>query len=325
MTTRQLESTPGAAGLYARAALPMIPGASKLPFVAGSAKTIPDVELVVPKVRIDRAKLDGYRKVCGFPDATTLPVTYPFVLAVPLHMTLMTAGDFPFPAIGLVHVRNRIVQHRPIDAGEDLAVSVRAGNLQPHPKGRTFELTTEYRVGDELVWEGLATIFRRGGSPAPAASGSGGGAAGGAPAPGERDAGGAPGGGASADGDDAPDPIDAIEVEPTTPWTIGGDIGRRYAKVSGDINPIHLHPLSAKLLGFPRAIAHGMWTKAHALASIDGQLPESYDVEVRFQRPVLLPAKALFGNAKADDGRIGFALRDAAKGAPHLRGIVTPR
>lgn len=297
MTTRQLDSTPGAAGLYARAALPMIPGASKLPFVAGSAKTIPDVELVVPKVRIDQGKLAGYRTVCGFPDATTLPVTYPFALAVPLHMALMTAGDFPFPAIGLVHVRNRIVQHRPIDEREDLSVAVRAGNLQPHPKGRTFELTTEYRVGDELVWEGLATIFRRGG---------------GSSTPGTEK-------------DDAPDPIDAIEVEPTTPWTIGGDIGRRYAKVSGDINPIHMHPLSAKLLGFPRAIAHGMWTKAHALASIDGQLPDAYDVEVRFQRPVLLPAKALFGNAKADDGRIGFALRDAAKGTPHLRGLVTPR
>ncbi|MFA4927277.1 MAG: MaoC/PaaZ C-terminal domain-containing protein [Patulibacter sp.] len=295
-TTRQLDSTPGAIGLYARAALPMIPGASKLPFVAGSAKTIPDVELVVPKVRIDQDKLAGYRTVCGFPDATTLPVTYPFALAVPLHMALMTAGDFPFPAIGLVHVRNRIVQHRPIDAGESLSVAVRAGNLQPHPKGRTFELTTEFRVGDELVWEGLATIFRRGG-----------------------------GGGAEAAKDDAPDPIDAIEVEPTTPWTIGGDIGRRYAAVSGDINPIHLHPLSAKLLGFPRAIAHGMWTKAHAMASIDGQLPDAYEVEVRFQRPVLLPAKAVFGNEKATDGRIGFALRDADKGTPHLRGLVTPR
>jgi len=302
MTTRQLDSTPGAVGLYARAALPMIPGASKLPFVAGSAKTIPDVELVVPKVRIDQDKLAGYRTVCGFPDATTLPVTYPFALAVPLHMALMTAGDFPFPAIGLVHVRNRIVQHRPIDAGEALSVAVRAGNLQPHPKGRTFELTTEYRVGDELVWEGLATIFRRGGSPT---------------TPPTVD-------GASAESEKV-DPIDAIEVDPTTPWAIGADIGRRYAKVSGDINPIHMHPLSAKLLGFPRAIAHGMWTKAHALASIDGQLPDAYDVEVRFQRPVLLPAKALFGNAKAADGRIGFVLRDAAKGTPHLRGLVTPR
>ncbi len=296
-TTRRLDSPPKPVGLYARAALPMIPGAAKLPFVAGSATTIPDVELTVPRVRIDAGKLDGYRKVCGFPAATTLPVTYPFVLAVPLHMALMTAGDFPFPAIGLVHVRNRIVQHRPIDAGEPLSVAVRAGNLQPHPKGRTFELTTEYRVGDELVWEGLATIFRRGSSSATAPAG---------------------------DGDDAPDPIDAVEVDPTVPWTIPGDIGRRYAKVSGDVNPIHLHPLSAKLLGFPRAIAHGMWTKAHALASIDGQLPDAYAVEVRFQRPVLLPAKAVFGNAKADDGRIGFALRDAAKGTPHLRGLVTP-
>jgi acyl dehydratase len=46
------------------------------------------------------------------------------------------------------------------------------------------------------------------------------------------------------------------------------DIGRRYGLVSGDMNPIHLSAPSAKLFGFRQAIAHGLWTKARALAAM---------------------------------------------------------
>ena len=65
--------------------------------------------------------------------------------------------------------------------------------------------------------------------------------------------------------------------------------------MSGDHNPIHLHALSAKALGFPRAIAHGMWTKARCLASL--RLPDAFAVDVRFKKPILLPSKVTFGEA----------------------------
>ena len=78
-------------------------------------------------------------------------------------------------------------------------------------------------------------------------------------------------------------------------WRVPGDIGRRYGGVSGDLNPIHLHPLSARLFGFPRAIAHGMWTKARAVAAMEAKLPEAFAVDVGFRKPLLLPGKAAFG------------------------------
>lgn len=297
-TVRELKSVPNAALLYGRAALPMIPLASRLPFVAGGTTEIPDLELHVPELRVDAERLRRYNAVCGFLRDDALPVTYPFVLAAPLHMALMTDGRFPFGAIGLVHMRNRIEQHRAIRPDEPLDVRVRAGKLQPHPKGRTFELQTDVQVAGETVWTCTATIFRRG-------KGSGDAAEKGA------------------------DPIDAVAVDLTTitaaRWDVPDDIGRRYGAVSGDVNPIHLHPLSAKAFGFPRAIAHGMWTKARSLAAIEDLLPDAVNVEVRFQKPVLLPATVEYGSVEAGDGRVGFALQDAEKRVPHLRGLVTPR
>lgn len=293
---KALKSVPKAAPLYGLAALPMIPLASRLPFVAGSTKEIPDVELFVPEVRVDAKNLAAYREITGFLVEDRLPVTYGFALAFPLHMALMTGGDFPFPAVGLVHLRNRIVQHRPIAPDETLRVSVHAEPLQPHAKGRTFDVHTELRVGDEVVWTCASTFFKRGKGSDAASAGE--------------------------------DPIDAVAVDldalRTTAWELPEDLGRRFARVGGDINPIHLHPLTAKAFGFPRHIAHGMWTKAKALSSIEDLLPDAFAVEARFQKPVFLPATVAFGSVEAQDGRVGFAARDAKKHVPHLRGLVSP-
>jgi len=105
---------------------------------------------------------------------------------------------------------------------------------------------------------------------------------------------------------------------------LGGDLGRRYGAVSGDRNPIHMHSLTAKPLGFPSAIAHGMWSKARALAQLNGRLPDAFEVDVRFRKPILLPARVEFASSGEAGEEILFALRDARKGTPHLDGRVRP-
>ena len=92
--------------------------------------------------------------------------------------------------------------------------------------------------------------------------------------------------------------------------------------MSGDFNPIHMHPLSARLFGFPSAIAHGMWTKARSLAALGPQLPGAFTVEVAFRRPLLLPATVTFGEAR-EPGRIRFGVRDIERGRSHLDGLLT--
>ncbi|HEY2652409.1 MAG TPA: MaoC/PaaZ C-terminal domain-containing protein [Solirubrobacteraceae bacterium] len=287
-----LSGSPNMLRLFARAGAATIPGVSRLPFLGsgGGGNGLPELTLVLEGVSAERDRLANYDRVCKFPLRDELPATYPHMLAFPLQLELMTDQSFPFPALGLVHIANRIVQHRPIRIGEPLALRVWAADLTDDPRGRRFSLRSEARVDDALVWEEDSTILKRDG--------------------------GSQGGGRRPARQDQP------ELPVTATWRLPGDLGRRYASVSGDMNPIHMHQLSARLFGFPTAIAHGMWTKARCLAALDPRLPDSFAVEVEFKKPILLPATVEF--AELDDAAgIGFAVRGAGKGTPHLDGRVS--
>jgi acyl dehydratase len=290
MATRELDRAPSMLPLFARAGAAMIPGASHLPFVGGGGRDVPGTALRLTDVAIDSDRLVAYDRVCGFDLSDAVPATYPHILAFPLQLSLMTDSSFPFPAIGLVHIHNRITQHRPIRASERLQIDVWATPLEDHPRGRQFSLRSEVRVGDELVWDEVSTNLKRG--------------------RGVEDA--------TAPGNELPS---AEEMPTTATWSLPGDLGRRYGSVSGDLNPIHMHPLSARLFGFPSAIAHGMWTKARCLSALEPRLPDAFTVEVAFKKPILLPGKVEFCEAETPAG-IGFGVRDPRKGRSHLDGLI---
>jgi acyl dehydratase len=239
---------------------------------------LPDRELT-RSVDVDREHLAAYDRVCGFRLRDRLPPTYPHVLAFPLAMDLLT-GPFPFSPLGLVHVANRIEQMRPLEVGETLHVRVWPEDLRPHDRGRQFDVVAEVSVAGEVAWIDRSTYLHR-------ESGGGGGR------------------------DGAEPPV------PSAVWRVPGDIGRRYARVSGDNNPIHTHPLIAKALGQPGTIAHGMWTKARSLAALEGELPDAYAVDVRFKAPLRIPGRATFSTS-------GDRFEVWAGSKPHLAGTVTP-
>ena len=283
--------------LFARAGAAMIPGASHLPIlgdlVGGGGGDIPDLTLILKDAAIDGEKLAADHRVCGFALRDVLPASYPHVLAFPLQLSLMTDPSFPFPAIGLVHIYNRIVQHRPIRTTERLQISVSATPLEDHPRGKQFSLLSEARVGEEVVWEEISTNLKRGGGAESAVS----------------------------PGSELPS---AEELPATATWNLPDDLGRRYGRVSGDLNPIHMHRLSARLFGFESAIAHGMWTKARCLAALEPRLPDAFTVEVVFKKPILLPGNVEFCEAEGPGAafNVRFGVRDTGKGRSHLDGLA---
>jgi acyl dehydratase len=301
--TRKLGRAPSILPLYARAAAPLVPGASFLPFVPGGGGEIPEVRLELDGVVADPAAVAAYAKVCGFALRDHLPPTYPHVLAFPLHMALMSDGSFPFGAVGLVHIANRIVQHRRLGIDEELSLRVQATKLSPHPKGRSFDVVTEARVGRQIAWESTSTFLHRGKGDPGATAGEA-------------------------------FPVVGEEIAASAEWRLSENLGRRYAAVSGDRNPIHMHALTAKPLGFPAAIAHGMWTKARALAALEPRLPDAFAVDVRFRRPIPLPARVEFatrdqglaGGAGPGHEEIDFTVRGRGerRADRHLDGRVTP-
>jgi acyl dehydratase len=251
--------------------------------------TLPDSEYALAEQAIDPEQLAAYQRVCSFRVGDVLPPTYLHVLAFPLSVALMVEPGFPFPLVGLVHVANSITVVRPVRSDERVALTVRAADLRRHPAGRQLDLLAEASVDGELVWSGRSTYLRRASS--------------GEPRP-QR-----------AHPDDGPPATVSSVLVPE-------NIGRKYAAVSGDRNPIHLHALAAKAFGFPKAIAHGMWLKARTLAALEGRLPESYTVDVAFKTPVLLPSRVSIAAERAGAGWT-LDVRAARSGKPHLAGTLS--
>ena len=283
MARTVLESPPSMAALFARAAIT----------ARGRGGDLPDTRLARTGVRVESGELAAYDRVCGFPLADTLPATYPHVLAFPLQLALMSDRSFPLALPGLVHVRNRVEVLRPVRADEALDLEVWAERFATHRSGATVDLCASVSAGDAEVWRSRSTYLSRGAK--------------------------APEGAAESD---LSLPVGELE-RPVATWRVPHDAGRRYAGVSGDVNPIHLSGLTAKAFGFKRAIAHGMWVKARALAALSGRLPEAMAVDVVFKKPLFLPSTVTLSTARVDGGW-DLAVRNAGTGADHLLGTVRP-
>ncbi|MGV9629545.1 MaoC family dehydratase [Streptomyces sp. NPDC003487] len=291
MREETLTRPPALAPLLARGAL-LSPLKRPRPDAA-----LPATRLTFPGLRVDLARLAAYERVCGFATgADALPVTYPHVLGFPLAMRLMSARDFPLPLLGLVHTSIAITRHTALSATGAYVLGVRVDRLAPHRRGTEAVVVTELRDGDVVVWESTSTYLARHRTA-------------GAPEDGPREAAGP----READG---PREAAGPPLPTVAEWRLGADLGRRYGAVSGDRNPIHLHPLAARLFGFPRAIAHGMWTVARCLAAHG--VPDAAHVHAEFRAPVLLPGTVRY--AADGDGR--FALHGGER--THLTGRVVP-
>lgn len=281
-TTIELDNAPSILSLYARAVTGRKAGGN-------GDQSVPKLSVVLNDVTADIKSLAQYRAVCGFPKSGSMPVTYPHILAFPLHMELLVSDAFPFPLLGLVHIRNEITQYRAIGNLEPLDLECVLGEPRVTAKGKEFDITTYAHVGGQLVWESVSTMLYR----------------------------------CKTDIEEEkkqPQALPQMTYQET--WPVPENIGRRYAKVSGDSNLIHIHALTAKAFGFPKAIAHGMWTKAHSLASLDSKLPKGpFKVSVQFKLPIFLPNSVLFEHDEQDNG-VEFLVKDKNGEKPHLSGTI---
>ncbi|MEV8228818.1 MaoC/PaaZ C-terminal domain-containing protein [Streptomyces sp. NPDC079167] len=275
--------------------LSLVRGAVTSPFKRAGrpGATLPPAREVIPPRRTAPGPLTAYSRVCGFAEQGPLPLTYPHVLGFPPAMRLMTDRSFPLPVLGLVHTWIEITGHRVLHPSDELELTVYAAGLTPHRRGTEVTMVTEARLAGELVWESRSGYLSRHATGAPASPSK---------APPETPP-------------EAPPELPAV-----ADWRLPADLGRRYGAASGDRNPIHLHPLTARLFGFPRHIAHGMWTVARCLAeagdgSDAGRGGRISSVRADFRAPVLLPSTVTY----ASDGT-AFQVRGGSR--VHLTGTA---
>ncbi len=275
---------PSAEALYMKAATTLFKRPKGKP-------ALPALSSRVEGLTVDPAHLAAYRKVCGFgEDGEQLPITFPHVMAGALHLQMMTAKAFPLPLLGLVHIRNRIEQDHALAADQRYDVQVTLGESRDVRQGLEFDLQTQFELEGVAVWREVSTILFR--------------------VPGPK-------GGGSARPASAPSPLSEYQA-----FDAPEDIGRRYAGIGKDYNPIHLAALPAKLFGFKRHIAHGMWSLARCAALLEPTLtgaPKLLDVQ--FKQPLFLPGRVALKYRNTGDG-LDYALLSRNSDKVHLAGVL---
>ena len=284
--TLTLQKMPEILPNYFKAALSVGRRTSKTP-------EIPALEASLPELRIDQKQLSAYREICGFAGGDVLPITFPQVLATSMQLHLMNQPAFPLPLMGLVHLRNRIEQERALGADEVFAVKVRveAGG-RTGEKGLEFDVILEFLAEERVVWRAVMTVLHRARSKP------------------DKPAGKKPAAPASS------------QLSQYMSFDAPADIGRRYGRVSGDLNPIHLSPISAKLFGYPRAIAHGLWSLARCAALLEPQLGRPpRELDAAFKQPLFLPGRVALKHHADGDG-LQFWLLSRTADKTHLAGSL---
>jgi len=281
MNTRHFNQLPKPYLAYAKVVQGLVFKKAKIALV------LPEVKYIVDSFKVDQQHLKAYNDICGFKQNGYIPAIYLAVLSQSLQMQMMTQEAFPFELLGLVHIRNQITQHRKIGSNESLTLSCQFGELRPHEKGLEFDFITTVKVADDIVVEAVTTYLSRQKTSEKVKNKV---------------------------------VVEKIDYQLKDLWTVPENTGRRYAMISGDFNLIHIHALTAKAFGFKQAIAHGMWTKARALATLN--LADAYYADVWFKLPLFLPSKVEF--LTAEEGKLtAFLIQNHKDQKPHVSGKVS--
>jgi hypothetical protein len=236
-------------------------------------------------------KLQRYRQLCQIASSSHLPPCWLSVLSFPLQLSLLTDPALPLPAMGMLHVRNQIRQLRPIPEQARLQLQATLATPLRHAKGILLTITSSAYLDKVMCWQQRAEYLYR--TPAAVVT--------------------------SLQGTAENDPC----LPKLTQLSVTPQLSRGYAKLSGDLNPIHLSAFTARCFGLPAALAHGMHVKAMILAQLT--LPDgAFTVDVNFTRPFYLPGQADLSSAGQPDGEQRFRLIQKTSQKPILSGHILP-
>ena len=243
----------------------------------------------------DAAKVEAYCAACSLDYDGHYPILYPHILTSAIHLDMMSKPAFPLSPMGAVHARNHILQHAPIPVDAALEVTCELTTTRVLKQGVEFEVTTVLETGGVRCWESISAYLVRGKKYGEAGEGS------------ER-----------------AELPEVGEAAKTDNWPVPKDMGWRYAKITGDFNPIHVSRLLARFMGFQRDLIHGMWSAARCV----GHTPEvapAYPVQLDlvFKGPVYMESTATMKATGQDDGTL-FELYCDDNPRPCIRGQVKP-
>lgn len=250
---------------------------------------LPNLEVRMDNLLITEKEVEAYNKICGFGVTNNVVSTYLFVKSFNIKTYIMSSLEMPFPMLGLVHFANKIKQIEPLPYNEKFSIVSRTGNLVAHTKGQAFEINTKILVNEKPIWEETMVTLCKGKE----------------------------GIGEVLDWDIE----DVPQKHERKVWGFDKNLGLEYAKASGDFNPIHIHPMTAKLFGFKRNIAHGMFTASKVLAQSHKVWDKAHEFAVSFKTPIFLPSTVVYRSAETKNNIIVDVV-DEKETQPHLKAYI---
>lgn len=273
-------------------------------YTGKSLLRLPSAPLVVDQLRLTESRIAALHKMLRFEirandlnSPASLPTLHPVaahINAFPMHLRLMLNNSFPLPLMGLVHVANRIVQHAPITGGQGFRQTCRFGESRHTLQGWEFDILCDTEEGGNIVQRSVSTYLYK------------------VPKTWRSD---------ELHQQAVPSTVFTDYITRDT-WLLGKDTGRKYARVSGDHNPIHVSGTLARMFGFKAAIAHGMFCKGRLLSLYYPARTHAFDIELMFRKPVLLPRKVSVCELRDEQGiRVNLSSGDDCnKPTLHLQG-----
>jgi acyl dehydratase len=232
--------------------------------------------------RIDPHQLRRYRQALGF-RGEGIPLTYYYLLAQRAHVATMLDDAFPFRLPGTVHTENALRALAEPQADVPLVLSTSVNIRPPAENGAVIaELETVARQQGTDIFTCRSTYLLVRGQRNPRRARK-----------------------------------DKADLPVLTGWRIPRGMGRAYARISGDWNPIHLWTWSAKLMGLQRPIIHGMHTLARACAELEQACGRRIlALEGRFRAPAPLGSELVLGaDLAAGSFAVGGGGRVVAEGS----------
>lgn len=298
MNTVELTEVPSLARLYVAAAA----SAARNRLTKDEPATaLPNVRHRAGSVPIDVERLTQFQHLLHEPARDAVPSGYIHALAFPVAMNVMTAENFPLPLLGMIHLNNHVEHYRQVVFTERLDIAAWPQNMTGHRAGTQLEMVVEVKASGDLVWRAVSTYLAKG-----------------IHLPGFDNVAGTKAARA-----------DFTPPAPTAKWRLGVDVGRSYAAVSGDFNPIHLSGVTAKALGMKKSLAHGMYLASRALATARPDGVEAFSWDIEFAAPVYLPGTVALSVKDRDESLQGFNGTDYVAWNPrsarkHFSGSVAP-
>jgi hypothetical protein len=194
------------------------------------------------------------------------------MVTLPLQLQVLTHFNSPFKPLGLVHLHNSIIQSDALKLEQSSLLIARFGNIMEHDKGVIAEVVLEAWQDEQRVYQAICTFLERRSLPKTLSL-------------------------ACADHLPLVDVSEINEHVAHSTLSYPSNSGRHYASLSGDYNPIHLTALTARMLGFRQAIAHGMFSLARVLSIVEKQQSDNQPsqacvtVHCDFNKPIFLPGE----------------------------------